>query len=48
MQVGDIVSQVTDEFKKLIEDQDYESSESVEVVGKILKEMDIVLMLEHL
>ena len=41
------VSMTTDEFKKLIEDQDYESSESVEVVGKILKEMDIPFVLKE-
>ena len=41
------VTMTTDEFKKLIEDQDYESSESVEVVGKILKEMNIPFVLRE-
>ena len=37
----------TDEFKELIESQNYKSSESVEVVGRILKERGISFVLRE-
>jgi len=37
----------TDEFKELIESQNYKSSESVEVVGRILKERGILFDLRE-
>ncbi len=37
----------TDEFKKLVENQNYDSNESVEVVGKILREKNIPFRLRE-